>query len=133
MPPALLEPVLHHIQMKPSLLTSVIALLASTFLLQADPPPAVEGASRSPISTFFVQPDALLICFQDSPPSIPAHDLPHIFDRLYRVESSRNRALGGSGLGLAICRSIVTAHRGTIEAGPSPLGGLSITITLPFG
>ena len=60
MPPALLEPVLHHIQMKPSLLTSVIALLASTFLLQAAPPPAVEGASRSPISTFFVQPVRLV-------------------------------------------------------------------------
>ena len=69
--------------------------------------------------------------FSDSPPGVPSESLPHLFERLYRVEDSRNRALGGAGLGLALCASIVEAHGGTISAAPSPLGGLAITITLP--
>jgi len=77
------------------------------------------------------RPGAMAIRFQDSAPSVPDQDLPHIFDRLYRVKSSRHRSPGGSGLGLAICKSIVKAHEGSIEAGKSSLGGLSIIITLP--
>jgi two-component system sensor histidine kinase BaeS len=49
---------------------------------------------------------------------------------LFRVESSRNRALGGAGLGLALCRRIAEAHGGTISATGSPLGGLLITVNL---
>ncbi len=55
----------------------------------------------------------------------------NLFERLYRVETSRNRAKGGSGLGLTICQNIVHAHEGTIVADHSPLGGLKLTITLP--
>lgn len=71
------------------------------------------------------------INIQDSAPGVASDDLPRLFDRLYRVESSRNRATGGSGLGLSICRKIVEAHEGTIEALPSPLGGIRIKIELP--
>ena len=67
----------------------------------------------------------------DSAPGVSANDLAHLFERLYRVETSRNRAKGGSGLGLTICRNIVQAHEGTIVADHSPLGGLKLTITLP--
>ncbi len=69
--------------------------------------------------------------FADSAPGVPEEDLGKLFDRLYRVEASRNRASGGAGLGLAIARSIVEAHAGTIEAGASSLGGLRIRVTLP--
>jgi two-component system sensor histidine kinase BaeS len=58
--------------------------------------------------------------------------LPHLFDRLYRVEPSRNRAAGGAGLGLAICEAIVAAHDGEIGAEASPLGGLRIRVILPI-
>ncbi|PUA96158.1 two-component system sensor histidine kinase BaeS [Acidovorax sp. 107] len=74
----------------------------------------------------------LQVQLDDSAPGVPAHELPRIFDRLYRAETSRNRDHGGSGLGLAICRAIVLAHSGTLTAEPSPLGGLRITLQLPL-
>ena len=64
-------------------------------------------------------------------PGVPTNLLPKLFDRLFRVETSRSRAAGGAGLGLAICRNIVEAHGGKIEAGASALGGLAITVSLP--
>lgn len=70
--------------------------------------------------------------FRDSAPGVPEAELDRLFERLYRVESSRSRATGGAGLGLAICRNIVAAHEGTIGARPSPLGGLWIWIQLPL-
>ncbi len=70
--------------------------------------------------------------FQDSGPGVPERDLDRLFDRLYRVDGSRNRETGGAGLGLSICRSIVLAHEGTIAAFPSPLGGLWVKVDLPL-
>lgn len=69
--------------------------------------------------------------FKDSAPAVPTTELDKLFDRLYRVESSRNRSTGGAGLGLAICRNIVEAHGGSITAQTSPLGGLWIRIEFP--
>lgn len=74
----------------------------------------------------------LVLDWQDSAPGVPATSLPQLFDHLHRGEGSRNRRHGGAGLGLAICRNIVTAHQGTIQARPSPLGGLWIEIHLPL-
>lgn len=73
----------------------------------------------------------VLIEIMDSAPGVPIGTEGRLFDRLYRLEESRNRASGGAGLGLAICRNIVEAHEGVIEALPSDLGGLLIRITLP--
>ncbi len=72
------------------------------------------------------------IDFEDSLPGVGQDDLERIFERLYRVESSRNRQTGGSGLGLSICRNIVEAHQGTIVARTSPLGGLWLQIRFPL-
>ncbi len=69
--------------------------------------------------------------FQDSAPAVSESDLARLFDRLYRVEGSRNRSSGGAGLGLAICKNIVEAHDGTITAHPSPLGGVMIVVAIP--
>ncbi|MEY2363072.1 ATP-binding protein [Lysinibacillus capsici] len=57
----------------------------------------------------------LSIIVEDTGKGIPKKDLPYIFDRFYRVEKSRSRALGGSGLGLAIVKELVQAHGGEIK------------------
>lgn len=74
-----------------------------------------------------------LLTVDDTPPAAPDKDVLRLFDRFYRVESSRSRAYGGSGLGLSICKTIIEAHGGTIVAGQSDMGGLQIAIRLPKG
>ena len=64
---------------------------------------------------------------------IPAEDLPHIFERFYRVDKARTRAAGGSGLGLAICQSILTAHGGTLTVSSTVDVGSTFEISLPLG
>jgi two-component system sensor histidine kinase BaeS len=73
----------------------------------------------------------VLIEWYDSEPGVSDENLSLLFDRLYRVDGSRNRTQGGSGLGLAICKNIVEAHEGTITASHSSLGGLKLSIELP--
>jgi len=74
----------------------------------------------------------LSLRIEDSSPGVAKENLTQIFERLFRIESSRSRATGGSGLGLAICRSIIEAHQGSIAATNSKLGGLAITVKLPL-
>lgn len=72
------------------------------------------------------------ISIADTGIGIPAEHLPHIFERFYRVESSRSREAGGSGLGLAIARHIARSFEGDIYA-QSQLGrGTTFTVELPL-
>jgi two-component system, OmpR family, sensor histidine kinase BaeS len=70
----------------------------------------------------------IIIDIIDSSPGVSETELPRLFERLYRAESSRNRKTGGSGLGLSICKNIVEAHDGKIIAKTSPLGGIWISL-----
>ncbi len=74
----------------------------------------------------------IAISVHDSGPGIPSQDLPHIFDRFYRGDTSRTRTTGGSGLGLAIAKEIVEAHGGRIWAESRPGEGTTFTFTLPL-
>ncbi len=72
------------------------------------------------------------LTISDTAPGASLEECERMFERLYRLESSRNRNSGGSGLGLAICRNIVEAHGGQINAKPGLDGGLMITTILPL-
>ncbi|MFC2041588.1 sensor histidine kinase [Chloroflexota bacterium] len=68
----------------------------------------------------------------DTGEGIPAEDLPHVFERFYRVDKSRTRATGGSGLGLTIAKRLVEAHGGEIEVQSEPGKGSRFSFTLPI-
>jgi signal transduction histidine kinase len=72
------------------------------------------------------------VSVSDTGEGIPAEDLPHIFERFYRVDKSRARATGGSGLGLTIAKRLVEAHGGKITV-QSELGkGSRFSFSLPI-
>lgn len=66
----------------------------------------------------------------DTGVGIPQEELPHIFERFYRVDKARTRSLGGSGLGLAIVKTVVEAHKGRIEVTSEIGKGSTFTVWL---
>jgi two-component system OmpR family sensor kinase len=68
----------------------------------------------------------------DNGPGIAADDLPHLFERFYRVDASRARRSGGSGLGLAIVQAIAEAHGGSVDVTSVDGEGAAFTIVLPI-
>lgn len=70
------------------------------------------------------------VSIADSGAGIPAEDLPHIFERFYRMDHSRARKTGGFGLGLAIAKSLVERNHGSIEIQSAPGDGTCVIIRL---
>jgi histidine kinase len=74
----------------------------------------------------------LLITVTDTGIGLMTDQLPHIFERFYRVDKSRSRAGGGSGIGLTISKHLVEAHNGRLlAASPGLNQGSTFTIVLP--
>lgn len=71
------------------------------------------------------------LAVRDNGPGIPAADLPHIFERFYRVDKGRSRETGGTGLGLSIVKHIVQLHGGRVWAESEVGQGTSILLRLP--
>ena len=67
----------------------------------------------------------------DTGVGIPAEALPRVFDRFFRVDSSRSQASGGTGLGLAIVQSIMLLHGGNAEIASQPGHGTRVTLHVP--
>ncbi|NEZ65216.1 sensor histidine kinase [Leptolyngbyaceae cyanobacterium CCMR0082] len=74
----------------------------------------------------------IVIQVEDSGIGIPAADLPHIFERFYRVDQHRSRQAGGFGLGLAIVHQIVELHGGQLKANSQLQQGSQFEIRLPL-
>ncbi len=83
--------------------------------------------------TLSVWPDGpeALMAVEDTGDGIPAEDLPHIFERFYRVDKARARKQGGAGLGLSIAHWIAEAHGGRITVSSAVGVGTTFTIRLP--
>jgi signal transduction histidine kinase len=73
-----------------------------------------------------------IITIKDTGIGIPDADIPHIFDRFYRVNADRSRNTGGSGLGLAIALAIVQTHKGKLEVQSHVDHGSTFTVILPL-
>ncbi len=71
------------------------------------------------------------ITVRDEGPGIAAVNLPHLFDRYYRIEENAQDHIEGWGLGLFLCYEIVTAHGGSIGVSSEPNKGTMFEITLP--
>jgi two-component system, OmpR family, sensor kinase len=84
--------------------------------------------------TVRTQPDpgAAIIAVEDTGVGIAEDDLPHIFDRFFRVDEARLSKAGNTGLGLAIARAIVEAHEGSIRVASTQGVGTVFTVKLPL-
>jgi two-component system heavy metal sensor histidine kinase CusS len=67
----------------------------------------------------------------DTGVGIPPEALPRVFDRFYRVDTSRSQTSGGTGLGLAIVQSIMVLHGGRAEITSQPGQGTRVTLHIP--
>jgi len=73
----------------------------------------------------------VVVSVHDDGGGIPNDALVHLFDRFYRVDSSRSQDFGGSGLGLAIAREIARRHKGDVEITSNPPTGTVVSVRLP--
>jgi sensor histidine kinase len=74
--------------------------------------------------------DAINIRISDNGRGIDEKDLPHIFERFYRSDASRNTKLGGSGIGLSIVKKVIENHEGSVVAISKSGVGTDIDIVL---
>jgi signal transduction histidine kinase len=81
--------------------------------------------SLRPVNSF------ITVEVRDNGSGIPKEQLPHIFQRFYRVQKDRSRSTGGSGLGLSICKLIADSHGGHIEVESEVGKGSMFRIILP--
>lgn len=75
--------------------------------------------------------DVIQIFIRDTGHGIPAEDVPHLFQKFYRVDNSSTRSVGGTGLGLFICRKIVELYNGRIWVESEAGKGSTFYINLP--
>lgn len=75
--------------------------------------------------------EVVQVYVRDTGPGIPKDDIPHLFQKFYRVDNSATRTIGGTGLGLFICRKIVELYQGRIWVESEQSKGSTFFINLP--
>lgn len=79
----------------------------------------------------WAEPERVVIFVADQGIGIPANEVPHIFERFYRVDNRLSRTTAGAGLGLYLCQSVVEAHGGEIWVKSQPGQGSTFFFSLP--
>lgn len=74
----------------------------------------------------------IVISIADEGLGVPKKDIPHVFDRFFRVDKARARSMGGTGLGLAISKEVVQKHGGKIWLESIENKGSTFFISLPY-
>ncbi len=119
-----IDPAIGELPLDPLKITQVLENLLDNALKYTPPGSAIDVTAR-------LRDAEIIVCVRDSGPGIPAEDLPHIFERFYRVDKGRSREKGGTGLGLSIAKHIVQLHGGRVWV-ESRLGeGASFFFSLP--
>jgi len=107
-----------------TLLQRAVGNLVSNALAHTPPGGAVVLGTNADFSTIRIE-------VSDTGVGIPAEALPKVFDRFFRVDSSRSKGSGGTGLGLAIVKSIALLHGGNVEISSHPGQGTRVTLHMP--
>jgi len=76
--------------------------------------------------------ESMIVEVADNGPGIPPEDLPHIFEKMYRVEKESTRSVEGSGLGLSIVKRIIVLHSGQIAVESTVGEGTTFRVSLPL-
>jgi two-component system sensor histidine kinase BaeS len=114
------------VQADPDRIIQVLINLLGNALRYTPPGGAVNVRTERPDG-------AIAFHITDTGIGIAPDHLPHLFERFYRVDKARSRALGGSGIGLTIARALVEAHDGRIWVSSPGLGqGTTFSFTLPI-
>jgi len=111
-------------QLNPQLLEQAVINLIDNAIKYSD--------SRSEVRiNASLQGGEIVISVEDQGCGIEGQHLPRLFERFYRVDKARSRALGGTGLGLAIVKHIAFSHKGRVEAESEPGRGSTFLILFP--
>lgn len=119
-----IDPAIGEVLIDPLKITQVLENLLDNALKYTPAGSAIDVSAR-------LREHEIVMSVRDNGPGIPAEDLPHIFERFYRVDKGRSREKGGTGLGLSIVKHIVQLHGGRVWAESAPGQGTAICFTLP--
>ncbi|MCU0512032.1 MAG: hybrid sensor histidine kinase/response regulator [Anaerolineae bacterium] len=114
-----------HLHIDPDRFAQVVNNLISNAVKYTDAGGTVRIESQ-------VSADSFRLHIHDTGHGIAAEDLPHLFDKFYRVKNTQNRKIEGTGLGLAIARAIIEKHQGRIDVHSEIGQGSVFTIVLPL-
>lgn len=116
---------LPQVQADPERLTQVMTNLVDNALRYSP------NGTRVVVGTCSVD-GCVELSVSDDGPGIPPEDVPHLFERFWRAEKSRNRVTGGSGLGLAIVKQLVEAHHGQVRVESHIGRGTRFEVQIPI-